>query len=178
MGQAVSAIPDAYLKIIAPLIATARGILENGEKLAPMAFVGSFTAGSAIPVMLEAGTDAAKDRSALAIRLAAEHTDADFIFMLMEAWSLRKDKMHLTDKIYEKYGSIGASPYAVDILSMILETRHGVWSAEVPIKAKGISKKRRTFSAPAFRHFTEMAGRFSHLLPEKNADESAPMILH
>ncbi len=174
----MSAIPDAYLKIIEPLIATARGFLENGEKLAPMAFVGSFTAGSAIPVMLEAGSDAAKDKSALGIKLAAEHTDADFIFLLTEAWSLRKDKMHLMEKIYEKYGSIGASPYAVDIVSMTLETRHGVWFAEVPIKPKGISKKRRTFTAPAFRHFKEAAGRFSHLLPEKNADESAPMTLH
>ncbi len=78
--------------------------------------------------------------------------------------------LHLTEKIYEKYGSIGASPYAVDIVSMTLETRHGVWVAEVPIKPKGISKKRRTFSAPEFRHFKEMAGRFSHLLPAKNAD--------
>jgi hypothetical protein len=37
----VSSIPDAHLKIIEPLIATARGFLENGEKLASMAFVGS-----------------------------------------------------------------------------------------------------------------------------------------
>ena len=174
----MSAIPGAYLKIIEPLIATARGFLENGEKLIPMAFVGSFTAGSAIPVLLEAGSEAAKDKSALGIKLAAEHTGADFIFMLMEAWSLRKDKMHLMEKIYAQYGSIGASPYAVDIVSMTLETRHGVWVAEVPIKPKGISKKRRTFTMPEFRHFKEMAGRFSHLLPEKDADESVPMILH
>jgi hypothetical protein len=174
----VSAIPDAYLKIIEPLIATARGFLENGEKLAPMAFVGSFTSGSAIPVKLEAGSDAAKDKSALGIKLAAEHTGADFIFMLMEAWSLRKDKMHLMEKIYEQYGSIGASPYAVDIVSMTLETRHGVWVAEVPIKPKGISKNKRTFTAPEFRYFKEAAGRFTHLLPVKDADESAPMILH
>lgn len=174
----MSSIPVAYLKIIGPPIATARGFLENGEKLAPMAFVGSFTAGSAIPVLLEAGSEAAKDKSALGIKLAAEHTDADFIFMLMEAWSLRKDKMHLMEKIYEKYGSIGASPYAVDIVSMTLETRHGVWVAEVPIKPKGISKKKRTFTAPEFRYFKEAAGRFTHLLPVKDADESAPMILH
>ncbi len=174
----MNAIPDAYLKIIEPLIATARGFLENGEKLAPMAFVGSFAAGNAIPVLLDAGSEAAKDKSALGIKLAAEHTAADFIFMLMEAWSLRKDKMHLMEKIYEKYGSIGASPYAVDIVSMTLETRHGVWVAQVPIKPKGISKKRRTFSAPEFCHFKESAGRFSHLLPAKDADESVQMILH
>lgn len=174
----MSAIPDAYLKIIEPLIATARGFLENGEKLAPMAFVGSFATGSAIPVMFETGSDAAKDKSALGIKLAAEHTDADFIFMLMEAWSLRKDKMHLMEKIYAQYGSIGASPYAVDTVSMTLETRHGVWVAVVPIKPKGISKKRRTFSAPEFRHFTEMTGRFSHLLPEKDVDATSHTTLH
>lgn len=174
----MSSIPDTYQKIIEPLITTARNFLENGEKLTPMAFVGSFATGSAIPVLLKAGSDAAKDQSAQAIKLAAESTDADFIFMVLEAWSLRKDKMHMMEKIYEKYGSIGASPYAVDIVSMTLETRHGIWVAEVPIKPKGVSKKRRTFATPEFRRFTEMAGRFSHLLPVKNDGVASPTTLH
>jgi hypothetical protein len=54
---------------------------------------------------------------------------------------------------------------AVDIVSMALETRHGVWMAEVPIKPKGICKKKRTIGAPEFRHFTEYAGRSVNLLP-------------
>ncbi len=32
----MSAIPENYWKIIAPLIATARGFLEKGEALAPI----------------------------------------------------------------------------------------------------------------------------------------------
>ncbi len=163
----MSGIPDSYWKFIAPLIVTARGLLEKGESLSPFAFVGSFDSETCIPVMLQSTSIQAKDRSALAIEAAALSMNADFIFVLMEAWSLRKDKLSQMDAILDKYGSIGASPYAVDIVSMALETRHGVWMAEVPIKPKGISKKKRTIGEPEFRHFTEAEGRFVNLLPMK-----------
>ena len=164
----MSTIPDNYWKIISPLIATAREFLENGESLSPIAFVGSFSSDTCIPVLLQSSSMEAKDRSALAIEAAAESLKADFIFILMEAWSLRKDKVSQMDAILDKYGSIGASPYAVDIVSMALETRHGVWMAEVPIKPKGISKKKQTIGQPEFRHFTEVEGRFVNLLPMKD----------
>ena len=160
--------PESYWKFVLPLIAKAKGFLEKGEALAPIAFVGSFSSDSAIPVLLKSSSIEAKDGSALAIRMAAESLNADFIFLLMEAWSLRKDKLLQMDAIVDKYGSIGASPYAVDVVSMALETRHGVWMAEVPIKPKGISKKKRTIGTPEFRHFTEFAGRFVNLLPVKD----------
>ena len=70
--------------------------------------------------------------------------------------------------ILDKYGSIGASLYAVDVVSLALETRHGVWVAEVPIEPKGISKKKRKFGVPDFRHFTGYEGRFVNLLPTKD----------
>ena len=164
----MSNMPENYWKIISPLIATARGFLENGEALAPFAFVGSFSSDTCIPVLLQSTSIEAKDKSALDIKAAADQLDADFIFVLMEAWSLRKDKVLQMDAILDKYGSIGASPYAVDIVSMALETRHGVWMAEVPIKPKGISKKKRTIGTPEFRHYTEFAGRFVNLLPMKD----------
>ena len=164
----MSTIPENYWKIIAPLIATARGFLENGESLSPFAFVGSFSSNTCIPVLLQSSSIESKEKSALAIKTAAESLDADFIFVLMEAWSLRKDKVLQMDAILDKYGSIGASPYAVDIVSMALETRHGVWVAEVPIKPKGISKRKRTIGTPEFRHYTEFQGRFVNLLPVKD----------
>ena len=37
----------------------------------------------------------------------------------------------------ERYGSIGASPYKIDIVSFSLETRHGIWMAQALIKPKG-----------------------------------------
>lgn len=164
----MSAIPENYWKVICPLIATAKGFLENGETLAPIAFVGSFSSGSVTPVLLKSSSIEAKDDSALAIKIVAETLEADFVFLLMEAWSLRKDKLKQTDAILDKYGSVGASPYAVDVVSMTLETRHGVWMAEVPIKSKGSSKKKRTIGVPEFRHFTEYEGRFVNLLPIKD----------
>jgi len=163
----MSTMPESYWKMISPMIAKAKGFLENGETLAPVAFVGSFSSDSTIPVLLKSSSNEAKDSSALAIKLAAESLNADFIFLLMEAWSLRKDKLLQMEAIMDKYGSIGASPYAVDVVSMALETRHGVWVAEVPIKPKGISKKKRTIGTPEFRHFTEFEGRFINLLPVK-----------
>lgn len=173
----MSTIPESYWQIIEPLIATARGFLENGEKLSPIAFVGNFETGTTIPVQMQAGSDEAKDQSARAIKLIAEQHNADFIFTIMEAWSLRPDKLHMIDEIYDKYGSIGASPYAIDVVTFSLEARHGVFIAQCPIKPKGYSKKKRTFGKPEFRLFTEAQGRFVDLLPVK-ADDVAGGTLH
>jgi hypothetical protein len=95
----------------------------------------------------------------------------------MEAWSLRSDKISKMDAILDKYGSIGASPFAIDVCSLTLETRRGVWVAQQPIKPKGISKKERIIGVVKLRYFTEVGGRFIHLLPKKEDDEP-PMILH
>ena len=162
--------PESYLKTILPLIDVARGLLEKGEQLVPIAFVGNFTTGKTVQVLLQSGNDAEKDQSALAIRMAADMLDADFVFLIMEAWSLRKDKMAQMDAILDKYGSIGASPYRVDVASFGLETRYGVWMSQCEIKPKGISKKKRTIGAPAFQYFKEVDGRFTHLL-KKNTEE-------
>ena len=169
--------PESYLKTILPLIDVARGLLEKGEQLVPIAFVGNFATSKTAQVLLESGTDAEKDRSALAIRLAADMLEADFVFLIMEAWSLRKDKMPQMDAILDKYGSIGASPYRVDVVSFGLETRYGVWMSQCEIKPKGISKKKRTIATPAFQYFKEVAGRFTHLL-KKNPDEEGGATLH
>ena len=80
--------PESYLKTILPLIEVARGLLEKGETLVPIAFVGNFATGKTAQVLLESGSDAEKDRSALAIRMTADMLDADFVFTIMEAWSL------------------------------------------------------------------------------------------
>ncbi|MGB2903562.1 MAG: hypothetical protein WBJ68_11480 [Candidatus Dechloromonas phosphoritropha] len=163
--------PESYLKIINPLIDTARGFLERGEQLAPIAFVGSFATGKMIPILLNSAGEEEKDRSALAIRIAADTLEADFVFVIMDAWSLRKDKMAQMEAILDKYGSIGASPYRVDVVSFALETRYGVWMAQCEIKPKGISKKKRTIDPPKFQYFTEVGGRFSHFLKERPNDE-------
>lgn len=167
--------PQAYLEIILPLVEAARGFMERGESLIPVAFAGNLKTRKTLPVMLKTGSDQIKDESAAAIKHAATMLDADFVFVVMDAWSLRPDKLHRVDEILDKYGSIGNSPYAIDVVSMSLETRHGMWVAQLPIKPKGHSKKKRTFGQPEFRFFTEVKGRFVDLLPTK---DDAPQILH
>lgn len=169
--------PENYLKIINPLIDTARGFLEKGEELAPIAFVGSFTTARTIPILLNNRGEDEKDHSALAIRIAADTLEADFVFIIMEAWSLRKDKMAQMEAILDRYGSIGASPYRLDVVSFALETRYGVWMAQCEIKPKGISKRKRTIDPPKFQFFTEVEGRFSHFLKASSNNEGKT-ILH
>ncbi len=167
--------PEAYMTIITPLIASARGFLENGEKLAPVAFVGNLTTQQIIPVILDPTSDDNKEKSAVVVKRTAAMLEADFVFMVMEAWSLRPDKLNKFNAIMEKYGSIGNSPYAIDVVMLSLETRYGVWVTRLPIKPKGYSKKKRTFGQPAFQLFTETRGRFVDLLPLKDGKTA---ILH
>jgi hypothetical protein len=98
--------------------------------------------------------------------------------MIMEAWSLPADKAARYKEIIEDYGSIGASPHRVDVASFALETRHGLWVTQIPIKPKGASKIKRTFGRPSFRHFTEAQGRFVDLLPVKKGERDKPGTLH
>ena len=94
---------------------------------------------------------------------------ADYVFTIMEAWGLPKDKVPKYAQIIERYGSIGASPYKIDTASFILETRYGVWGAQVPLKFKAPSKKRRTFAATVELIFMDgIEGRFAALLPAKD----------
>ena len=83
----MSALPEAYLKLVLPLIDKARGFLEAGEPLQPFAFVGSHASGAMLPVLIDTQTAESKDRSVQLIKLAAEQTQADFVFTVMEAWA-------------------------------------------------------------------------------------------
>ncbi|MDP3664383.1 MAG: hypothetical protein U1D41_16400 [Nitrosomonas sp.] len=173
----ISAPPQAYMDIINPLIGKAREFLEAGEKLQAIAFVGNLTTKELIPVIIQSRSNEDKDQSAQTIQSVALALEADFVFVIMEAWALRPDKMHQMNAILEKYGSIGASPYAIDTCSLMLETWHGLWAAQPQIKTKGISKKKRTIGAVEFRYFTDTKGRFAHLLPRK-AGDAPPAVLH
>ena len=174
----MSAIPSTYLAIVQPLIDTARGIMERGETLVPFAFVGNLTTRETYAVMLDTGSDAKKDLSAETIRQLAESHQADFVFVIMDAWSLPPDKMGKVDEILERYGSIGASPYRVDVVAFSLETRHGIWVSQVAVEHKGGATNARTFAAPAFQHFTEVQGRFVDLLPVKDDEAGSSGTLH
>ena len=106
----ISTPPQAYMDIISSLIDKARELLEAGEKLQAFAFVGNLTTKEVIPVMIQPGSVEDKDKSARTIQSAALALEADFVFAIMEAWTLRPDKMRQMNAILDKYGSISASP--------------------------------------------------------------------
>lgn len=165
-------IPPAYKAHIDPIVAKAKGFLENGEALTPIAFVGSFTNKTVIPVVLDSSDEQGKDRSAAMVAAAAKQTDADYVFTVMEAWALPKKYVTRVEEIYEKYGSLANFPHRLDVATFMLETRHGTWVAQCTILPKPPSKKRRTIMPPEFVFGDGAQGRFSNLLPVKPGREA------
>ena len=174
----VNAIPSAYRAVVDPLIGRAREFLEAGEPLVPFAFVGNFTTRQMVPVPLGTGDDRSKDAAAATIRRTAEAIAADFVFMAMESWGLPPEKVAEYEAIVAQYGSVGASPWRVDVVAFALETRHGLWFAQAPITPQGRSKRRRTFGEVAFRYFAEVEGRLAGLLPRDDTQDAAEPRLH
>lgn len=174
----MSAIPESYWEMVAPLIDRARVLLEDGENLRPIAFVGSTEKGSISVVVLSTAGGDILNTSAEQVRRSAHRERADFVFTVMEAWGLPPDKAGKYQAILDKYGSIEASPYAVDLVSFALETREGSWVAQVEVKPKGISKRKKTFGEPRFRLFAESEEGFAALLPLPVEPSRGSGVLH
>lgn len=162
--EAMPTIPTTYLKIVDPLVNQARSLVEQGKTLQPLAFVGNLTTRQMLAVSMSADSVQVKDAGAQRIRDAARQHDADFVVIVMEAWSLPLKKIQQVDEIVERFGSIGASPYRIDVVSFSLETGYGIWVAQVPLRPKAGAKKKRTFAKSEFRLFTNTDGRFATLL--------------
>ncbi|ESQ15408.1 MAG TPA: hypothetical protein DDY14_16915 [Chromatiaceae bacterium] len=160
----MNAIPSSYLNLINPLIEAARGFVESGDHLAPFAFIGNLSGGGTFPVILATGSTLEKDKSARAVKQLAELHQADFIFTIMEAWLLPPEHADHFNQIIKQFGSIAATPFRLDVVSLTLQTRHGLWAAQIPIE-KLPSKSGRTFGEPDFHHFSSAEGRFADLLP-------------
>ena len=119
-------LPSRYEELILPLVAKAKGFLEAGEDLSPLAFVGNFETKQTVPVLIDTASEDSKDASVRAISLMAVEIDADYVFNIMEGWGLPKGKLDRYQEIIERYGSVGASPYKIDTANFMLETRHGI----------------------------------------------------
>ena len=86
--------------------------------------------------------------------------------------------MHRLQQVLDEFSPIGVPRHRIDIVSPALDTRHGLWVAQMPMEPKGVSKKRKTFGEPTSQRFTEAAGRFVDLLPVKDEDAPAAGGLH
>lgn len=171
----MQSLPDTYQELLAPLIAQARSMLESGESLTPFAFVGNLERQAILPVTLRTDSEAGKNASAAEIRQIARQLQADFVFVITEAWTLPIEQMHRYEAILAEYGSIGASPYRVDSVSFALETDRGMWAAQVPLRDSDQGPGARTFATPRFTLFSEVGGRLTGLL---DSAEQRPRTLH
>lgn len=158
-------IPERYAGLVDSLIGTARSLLEDGRSLQAFAFVGNPSTRAILPVGIDTSSVEPKERSALAIKAAAEQVQADFVFTVIEAWGLPPDKLPKAQEILDEYGSISACPFRVDAVSFTLETREGTWAAMLPLKPVGASTKRRTFGPVQLLFADELRGRLMGLLP-------------
>jgi hypothetical protein len=159
--------PSQYEDLINPLIKSARVLLEGGGIVQPMAYIGNSTTKELMALAMDPRSNATKDSTAMAIQTNAARIDADFILIVMEAVGLKKKNLLQYKEIYEKYGSIAASPYSEDIISFSLEAEAGVWAGSAPLKPKPPSKKRRIFGEITFVFADGVDGRFVGLLPRK-----------
>ena len=72
----------------------------------------------------------------------------------------------------------GVSLCCINVVLFALKTCHSLRFGQMPVRPKGVSKKKRTFGPPTFRHFTEARGPFVDPLPAKSADETGVGTLH
>lgn len=163
----MSSLPKQYLEAVEPLIVQARLMIEAGAELAPFAFVGRFVERQIVPVLLDTRGNSAKDSSVAAVQRVAAELQADFVFTLTESWGLGPEHIFDYRRILTQYGSIAASPYRIELVSFMLETRYGLWGAQARVKSQGKrAKAKRSFGPVQWQRFDGAEGRFVGLLPE------------
>jgi hypothetical protein len=72
--------------------------------------------------MLQAGGYKRKDDSTLLFRHLAHRVEADSVFVIVDAWALPPDRVRRIDQIIERYASISASRYRIDVASNRIST--------------------------------------------------------
>lgn len=157
-------LPNAYLEMVEIAVDATRSAMEIGLPVVTHAVVGNTKTGKIYPIFYSPMSDADKDAAAHAIQMIAAMEEANFILQVSESWRLRSDKAQQFEEICQRYGSIGASPFAIDICSFVVETREGTWIAYPEIRRKGKSNNKRTFGNVKFMR-NEVEGRFANLLP-------------
>ena len=159
-------IPEAYMYIINALFEATRFAMKNGCPFMPNAYTVNSSTKTVISISMLFEKEANKGGLINSIKKAAETNHADFILIAAKAWTLDPDNSHRYEEIVKRYGSIAASPYAVDAISITLETYQGYWAAVEPTKYLDKEKNILTFETPDFEFLNAAGGNFSNLLPQ------------
>jgi hypothetical protein len=171
----LNGIDKSLLKLVEFIVERSRIYLEDGLPIPPCAFLGRSDSVDVTCIDMETGNVQEKNESAFAIKSVAKMKNADYILTLAETWTLQPDKFGMKDEIIKQFGSIDASPHAVNTITMVLETINSDWFASIPILQKDDTTKTRTFGIPVFEEM-RAEGRWSNLLPGKKGESSSGLI--
>ena len=149
-------IPESASVIVNGLIDTARGFVEAGKELAPVAFFGMPDGNIAI-LPMEIPDGKSNDFAAKVIAEFAEQANATFILMIMEAWMVKiKDTAEARG-----ITSLSNHPDRIDCISILFENQDGAWDDHIPVEFR--EGGTRTFRAVDFRMSDQLEGRFTGL---------------
>ncbi len=154
-------LPAHLAGFVGHCVGVARTILEDRHQLSPMAFIGQSANGGC--VILPFGHLENTKAATMAIRIAAELGHADYVLVVMEAYTLEGNDAAEMRAIMQRYGSLSKAPQAIEVVTFLLETSGGTWAAVAKQQTREGGSK--TFGDVAFEMTTRIEGRFSGLLP-------------
>ncbi|MHB0929389.1 MAG: hypothetical protein ACYC3W_10910 [Candidatus Nanopelagicales bacterium] len=149
-AQYTITIPLQYQSAIQSILRIIREMLAANQELPSFAALGSTVTNELGIMQLNTRSNETKDEAAMLIKTAARELNADFVICVMNAWALTASKLEEYDQIMEQYGSIAASPYALDVVFIVLETAEGTWTAQETIQPLGESDISQTIGEPVF----------------------------
>lgn len=158
-------LPIDYCLYVEYSLKLVTSLLESGEAIPVCVFLGNEATGSLTPLVSTTNSGLSGPLSTEHIMLMAAITGADFILMIGESWKIRKNCPLTIEEVRLKYGSIAASPYAVEACSFALETRDGIWLAQPEIK--GHSYSSRSIGKVEFQRADAAQWQQMSLLPKR-----------
>lgn len=156
--------PQEYLRYVEKAVKLARSLLKVGGTVPMCAFLGNDATGLLSPLISTTDGKVCGNLSTEQIMMTAAITNADFILLIGASWKIRKNCVLNIEEVRLKYGSIEASPYAVEACSFVLETRAGIWLAQPEIRS---NSRARCIDRVEFRRADTVEGQNMRLLPER-----------
>lgn len=156
--------PQKYLRYVEKAVKLARSLLKVGGTVPMCAFLGNDATGLLSPLFSTTDGKVCGNLSTEQIMMTAAMTNADFILLIGASWKIRKNSALNIEEVRLKYGSIEASPYAVEACSFVLETRTGIWLAQPEIRSNSRTK---CIDRVEFRRADTVEWQNMRLLPER-----------
>ncbi|MGF6410078.1 hypothetical protein [Paraburkholderia sp. MM5482-R1] len=147
-------LPEPLAALVDHILSTARKTLEDGHKLAPLAFLVLPNAGQVQPLALDFSDSHLKQQSLHRIRSTASGEEANCVIFISEAWAKAGDAEELKH-IREKVGGLSAKADEREVMLARVDTLKQRYVAYADITITGTA---RSFSDVEFRRVDENSG--------------------